>query len=176
MVTATMKSKMFALWEQSYNKHEQHNKKQQRHHFATKICIVRAMVFPVVMYGCERWAVKIAECWKIDAFELWCWRVPWTARKSNQSILKEISPEYLLEGLRLKLQSFGHLMQRAVRVTGKDPDAGKDWRQEEKGKQRMRWLEYIADSEGMSLSKLREKFLAYNSMTSEVSTKTWKML
>ena len=84
----------------------------------TKVCLVKAMVFPVVMYGCERWTVKKAECQRIDAFELWCWRrllrVPWTARRSNQSILKEIGPGYSLEGLmlRLKVQYFGHLMQR----------------------------------------------------------------
>ena len=97
---------------------------------------VKAMVFPVVMYGCERWTLKKAECWRTDAFELWCWRrllrVPWTARRSNQSILKEISPGCSLEGVMLKLQYFGHLMWRA-RVIGKDPDAGKDWGQEEKG-------------------------------------------
>ena len=103
----------------------------------TKVCLVKAMIFPVVMYRCESWTIKKAEHWRIDAFELWCWRrflrIPWTARRSNQSILKEISPEYSLEGLmlRVKLQSFGHLMQRAdIR---KDPDAGKDWRWEEKG-------------------------------------------
>ena len=81
----------------------------------TKVCLVKAMVFPVVMYGCESWTVKKAEHGRIDAFELWCWRVPWTARRSNQSILKEISPEYSLEGLmlKLKLQYFGHLMRRA---------------------------------------------------------------
>ena len=89
------------------------------------------------MYGCESWTIKKAECWRIDAFELWCWRllrVPWTARRSNQCILKEISPEYALEGLvlKLKLQYFGHLMQRTWLI-GKDPDSGKDWRQEEKG-------------------------------------------
>ena len=88
----------------------------------------KAMVFPVIMYGCESWTVKNAECQRIDVFELWCWRrllrVPWTARRSNQSILKEISPEYSLEGLMLKLQYFGHLMQRMD--SGKDPDAGKD--------------------------------------------------
>ena len=93
------------------------------------------MVFLVVMHGCERWTIKKADSWRIDVFELWCWRrllrVPWTARRLNQSILKEISPEYSLEGLmvKLKLQYFGHLMQSI----GKDPDAGKDWRQEEKG-------------------------------------------
>ena len=97
---------------------------------------VKAMVFPVVMYGCESWTVKKAECRRIDAFELWCWRrllrVPWTARRSNQSILKEISPGCSVEGLmlKLKLQYFGHLMQRLI---GKDPDAGRDWGQEEKG-------------------------------------------
>ena len=105
----------------------------------TKVRLVKAMVFPVVMYGCESWTVKKAEHRGIDAFELWCWRrllrVPWTARRSIQSILKEISPEYSLEGLRLrlKLQYFGHLIWRA-NLLEKDPDAGKDWRQEKKGK------------------------------------------
>ena len=99
----------------------------------TKDCIVKAMIFPVVMYECESWTIRKAECWRIDAFELWCWRrllrVSWTARRSNQSILKEISPECSLEGLmlKLKLQYFGHLMWRA------DCDAEKDWGQEEKG-------------------------------------------
>ena len=103
----------------------------------TKVHLVKAMVFPVVMYGCESWSIKKAEHWRIDAFELWCWRrllrLPWTARRSNQSILKEISSGCSLEGLRLKLklQYFGHLMQRAdsFEKTGD----GKDWRQEEKG-------------------------------------------
>ena len=96
------------------------------------------MVFPVVLHGCESWTIKKAERWRTDAFRLWCWRrfltVPWTARRPNQSILKEISPEYLLEGLmlKLKLQYFGHLMRR-VNWFRKDPDTGKDWRQEEKG-------------------------------------------
>ena len=104
----------------------------------TEIHLVMAMVFPVVMYGCESWTIKKAEHCIIDAFELWCWRrllrVPWTARRSNQSILKEISPEYSLEGLFLKviLQYFGHLMRKNWLIW-KDPDAGKDWRQEEKG-------------------------------------------
>ena len=103
----------------------------------TKVHLVKAMVFPVVMYGCESWTVKKAECWRTDAFELWCWRrllrVPWTARRSNQSILKEISPGCSLEGLMLKLKSqyFGHLMWRTDSLC-KDPDAGKDCRQEEK--------------------------------------------
>ena len=103
----------------------------------TKVHLVKAMVFPVVVYGCESWTIKISECQRIDAFELWCWRrllrVPWTASRSSQSILKEISPECSLEGLmlKLKLQYFGYLMQRADSL--KDPDAGKDWRREEKG-------------------------------------------
>ena len=109
----------------------------------TKVCIVKAMVFPVVMYGCESWTIKKAECWRTDVFELWCWRrllrAPWTARRSNQSILKEINPEYSLEGLilKLKLQYFGYLMWRASSV--EKTDAGRDWRQKEKGQQRMRW-------------------------------------
>ena len=98
----------------------------------TKVCLVKAMVFPVVMCGCESWIIKTAEHWRIDAFELWCWRrllrLPWTARRSNQSILKEISPGCSLEGLMLKLkrQYFGHLMRR-VDSLEKDPDAGRDW-------------------------------------------------
>ena len=103
----------------------------------TKFCLVKAMVFPVVMYGCESWTIKKAKCQRTDAFELWCWRrllrVPWTARRSNQSILKEISPEYSLEGLmlKLKLQYFGHkILDAKSWLTGKDPDAGKDWGQE----------------------------------------------
>ena len=103
----------------------------------TKVCLIKTMVFPVVMYGYESWIIKKAEHQRIDAFELWCWRllrIPWTARRSNQSILKEISSEYSLKGLmlKLKLQYFVHLMQRTWLIW-KDPDAGKDWRQEEKG-------------------------------------------
>ena len=103
----------------------------------TKVCLVKALVFPVVMYGCESWPIKKAERWRIDAFELWCWRrllrVLWTARRSNQSILKEISSEYSLEGLmlRLKLQYFGHLMWKANSLE-RDPDVRKDWRHKEK--------------------------------------------
>ena len=108
---------------------------------STKVHLVKAMVFPVVMYGCESWTIKKAERRRIDALELWCWRrllrVPWTARRSNQSILKEISPEWTLEGLmlKLKLQYFGHLLSWRAKswLIWKDPDAGKDWRQEEKG-------------------------------------------
>ena len=109
---------MLTLWKESYDQPRQHIKKQ-RHYFVNKGPSSRVMVFPVVMYGCDSWIIKKAECQRIDAFELWCWRrflkVPWTARRSNQSILKEISPEYSLKGLmlKLKLQYFGHLMQRA---------------------------------------------------------------
>ena len=104
-------------WKKSYDQPRQIIKKQ-RHTLPTKVCLVKAMVFPVVMYGCESWTIKKAECWRIDTFDLWWWRrllrVPWTARRSNQSILKETSPEYSLEGLilKLKLQSFGHAMWR----------------------------------------------------------------
>ena len=103
----------------------------------TKVCLVKAVVFPVVMYGCESWTVKKAECWRIDAFEVWCWRrllrVPWTARRSNQAILKEISPECSLEGLILKLKLNTWPPDVESWLIWKDPDAGKDWRQEEKG-------------------------------------------
>ena len=127
----------------------------------TKVRLVKAMVFRVVMYGCESWTIKKAEHWRIDAFEVWCWRrllrVPWTARRSNQSILKEISPEYSLEGLMLK-QETPILWPPSEEnwLIGKDPDAGKDWRQEERGQQRMRWLDGIIDSLDMNLSKLQE--------------------
>ena len=127
----------------------------------TKVRLVKAMVFPVVMYGCESWTVKKAECRRIDAFELWCWRrllrVPWTARRSNQSILREVSPGYSLEGLMLKLKfhCFGHLMQRANSLEQTLMLGGIGGRRRRR-RQRMRWLDGITDSMGMNLSKLRE--------------------
>ena len=126
---------------------------------STKVHLVKAMVFPVVMYGCESWTIKKTEHRRIDAFELWCWRrflrVPWTARRSNQSILKEISPEYSLEGLmlKLKLQSFGHLMRRADSFE-KTLMLGKVEGRRRRGRQRMRWLDGITDSMDMGLSTL----------------------
>ena len=127
----------------------------------TEVCVVKAMVFPVVMYGCESWTVKKAECQRIDAFELWCWRrllrVPWTARRSKQSILKEISPGISLEGmmLKLKLQYFGHLMQRVDSLEKTVMLRGIGGRRR-RGRQRMSWLDGITDSMDTSLGGLQE--------------------
>ena len=127
----------------------------------TKVHLVKTMVFPVIMYGCESWTVKKAECQRFDAFELWCWRrllrIPWSARRSKQSILKEINPEYSLEGLmlKLKLQYFGHLMQRIDSLEKTLKLGGIEGRRR-RGLQWMRWLDGITDSIDMSLSELRK--------------------
>ena len=127
----------------------------------TKVHVVKAMIFPVVMYECESWTIKKGEHQRIDAFELWCWRrflrVLWTARRSNQSILKEVNTEYPLEGLmlKLKLQYFGHLMQRG-NSSEKTMMMGKTEGKRRRGWQRMRWLDCIIDSRQMNLSKLQE--------------------
>ena len=151
---------MLAPWKKSCDQPWQHLKKQ-RHYFANKVHLVKALVFPAVMYGCESWTIKKAECKRIDAFALWCWRrlvkVLWTARRPNHFILKEISTECSLEGLmlKLKLQYFGYLMWRTdslekTLMLGKIEDGRR------RGQQRMRWFDGIINSMDMSLSKLRE--------------------
>ena len=151
---------MLTPWKESYDQPRQPIKKQ-RHFLPTMVRLVKAMVFPVVMYGCESWTVKKAEHQRIDAFELWLWRrllrVPWTARRSNQSILKEINPGCSLEELmlKLKLQYFGHLMRRAVSFE-KTLMLGKIEGRRIRGWQRMKWLDGITDSLDTSLGKLRE--------------------
>ena len=147
----------------------------------TKVSLVKAVVFPVVMYGCEIWTIKKAEHWRIDAFELWCWtrllRVPWTARRSNQSILKEISPEYSLEGmmLKLKLQYFGHLMQRTDSLE-KTLILGKIEGRRRRRPQRMTRLDGITDSMDMSLSKLWESAAVHGVAKSQTQQSDWTEL
>ena len=155
-----MKLKMLAPWNKSYG-HPREYIKKQRHYIATKVCLVKALIFPGIMYGCESWTLGKAEHWRIDAFELWCWRrllrVLWTARRSNQSILKEIGPEYLLEELmlKLKLQHVGHLMWRTDSLE-KTLMLGKIKGRRRRGQERMKWLDGITDSKEMSLNRLRE--------------------
>ena len=151
---------MLTPWKESYDQHRQHIKKD-RYYIVNKGLLVKTMVVPVVKYEYESWTIKKAECQRIDAFELWCWRrllrVPWTARICNQTILKEISPGCSLEGLtlKLKLQYFGHLMQRADSLE-KTLMLGKIEGRRRRGRQRMRWLDGITDSMDMVLGRLHQ--------------------
>ena len=151
---------MLAPWKKNYDKIRQHIKKQG-HYFVNKVHLVKVMVFPVILYGCESSTIKTAECQRIDVFELWCWRrllrVPWTARRSNQFILKDVNPGISLEGmmLKLRLQYFGHLMRR-VDSLEKTLMLGRIGGRRRRGQPRMRWLDGITDSMDVSLNELRE--------------------
>ena len=155
---------MLAPWKKSYDQPDGILKgsisKSRDITLLTKVHTVKALVFPVVKYEYESWTIKKAERQRIDAFELWCWkrllRVSWTARRSNQSIQKEISPEYLLEGLMLKLKLQYLPPDMWSQLTGKDPDAGKSWRQNRRARQRMRWSDSITNSRDMDFCKLQK--------------------
>ena len=164
---------MLTPWKESYDQHRQHIKKQ-RHYFTHKCHhLIKAMVFPLVMYGCDSWTIKKAEHRRIDAFELWCWRrllrVPWIAWRTNLLILKEVSPQYSLEGLmlKLKLQYFGHLVQRTDSFEN-TLMLGKIKCGKRRGQQRMRCLDGITDTMDMSLSKFQELVMERKSWCAEV--------